>query len=157
MVGHFEPLETGRLCLVPITDEVARAIMTGDVAVLDPAPGWPQAGTVAGVTLALEHGHPPGWIVRREGQVIGDCGIRAPVDSAGSVEIGYGLADSFQGQGLGTEMVTAMSDWLLGQPAVSPVRARTLPSNAPSRRALEKAGFTLVETTDEACFYERRA
>jgi RimJ/RimL family protein N-acetyltransferase len=157
VIGQFEPLETRRLLLEPITEEIAHAIRRGDVAALDAAAGWPQPGTVAGVTLALEHGHPPGWLVRSGGRVIGDCGIRAPVDAVGSVEIGYGLAGPFQGQGLGTELVTAISGWLLAQPAVATVRARTVPSNAPSRRVLEKAGFTLVEATEESCLYERHA
>ncbi len=157
MIEHFEPLQTSRLHLEPITDDVARSIASGDVADLGAADGWPQEGTRNGVTLALEHGHPPGWLVRSAAGVIGDCGIRAPVDDAGCVEIGYGLAGPYRGQGFGTEVVIAISDWLLGQPSVSAVRARTLPSNAGSRRVLEKAGFTVVGTADDEILYERRA
>ena len=65
--------------------------------------------------LAIEHGHPAGVARQVLGRVIGDCGIRAPVDDAGCVEIGYGLADPYQGQGFGTEVVMAISDWLLAQ------------------------------------------
>ena len=35
--------------------------------------------------------------------------------------------------------------------------ARTLPSNAASRRVLEKAGFTIVSTTENKRVYERHA
>ena len=132
-------------------------IASGDVAGLSAADGWPQAGTKNGVTLAIEHGHPAGWLVRCSGRVIGDCGIRAPVDDAGCVEIGYGLAGPYQGQGFGSEVVTAISEWLLAQPVVSTVRACTLPSNAASRRVLEKAGVSVMGTTDEECVYERHA
>jgi len=52
---------------------------------------------------------------------------------------------------------SSISDWLLAQRVVSPVRARTLPSNAASRRVLEKASFTIVSTTDDESVYERHA
>lgn len=51
----------------------------------------------------------------------------------------------------------AISDWLLARPIVSTVRARTLPSNVASRRALEKAGFTMVSTTEDESVYERNS
>jgi RimJ/RimL family protein N-acetyltransferase len=155
VIERFEPLRTSRLDLEPITPEVAHSIASGDVVGLDPAEGWPQDGTTNGVALAIEHGHPPGWLVRCSGRVIGDCGIRAPVDDVGCVEIGYGLAGPFQGQGFGTEVVTAISDWLLAQPGVTTVGARTVPSNTASRRVLEKAGFTFVGTTEDESVYER--
>ena len=132
-------------------------IASGDVAGLGAADGWPQAGTKNGVTLAIEHGHPAGWLVRCSGRVIGDCGIHAPVDDAGCVEIGYGLAGPFRGQGFGTEVVLAISDWLLAQPIVSTVRARTQSSNAASRRVLEKAGFTMVDTREGESVYARHS
>ena len=156
MIDHFEPLQTSRLSLEPISAEVARSITSGDVERLGPADGWPQSGTKNGIALAMEHGHPPGWLVRYCGHVIGDCGIRAPVDDAGCVEIGYGLASSYRGQGFGSEVVEAVSAWLLTQPDVSMVRASTLPSNTASRRVLEKAGFVFVRSTGEECVYERR-
>lgn len=157
MIESFEPLHTSRLFLEPISAELARSIASGDVAGLDAADGWPQAGTKNGIALAVEHGHPPGWLVRCSGLVIGDCGIRAPVDEAGCVEIGYGLAGPYRGQGFGNELVKAISDWLIAQPTVSTVQACTLPSNFASRRALEKAGFTMVGTAQDETVYERQA
>lgn len=157
VIERFDPLQTSRLRLEPITAEVARLIASGDVADLAAAEGWPQAGTKNGVTLAMEHGHPAGWLVRCSGRVIGDCGIHAPVDDAGCVEIGYGLAETYRGQGFGTEVVLAISDWLLSQPIVSTVRARTQPSNAASCRVLEKAGFTVVDAREEESIYDRQS
>jgi ribosomal-protein-alanine N-acetyltransferase len=157
VIEHFDPLQTSRLHLEPISAQVARSIADGDVADLGAADGWPQAGTKNGVALAIEHGHPAGWLVRCSGRVIGDCGIRAPVDDAGCVEIGCGLAGPYQGQGFGIEVVMAISDWLLARPIVSTVRARTLPSNAARRRVLEKAGFTMVGTTEDESVYERHS
>lgn len=156
VIEAFDPLATVRLSLEPITAQVARSIAAADVSDLGAADGWPQAGTRNGVAMALEHGHPAAWLVRWEGRVIGDCGIHRPVDDTGSVEIGYGLACGYRGRGFGSEIVAAISDWLLAQPGVSRVRASTLATNTASRRVLEKAGFTLVSSTDEGTVYERR-
>lgn len=155
-IDALEPLTTERLFLEPITEQVARSIAAGDVTALGAADGWPQEGTGNGVALALEHGHPPGWLVRLDGRVIGDCGMRRPVDEAGCVEIGYGLASPYRGQGVGTEVAVAITDWFLSRPEVSVVRASTAATNTASGRVLVKAGFTLVGTTENEHVYERR-
>lgn len=155
VLDRFDLLQTCRLVLEPITAQMARSIAAGELAGLAVAEGWPQAGTRNGVTFALERGHPAGWLVRHAGLVIGDCGIHAPPDDAGGVEIGYGLAAPYQGRGLGSEIVLAISDWLLAQPDVSTVRARTLPSNGASRRVLERSGYTMVCAVDGQILYER--
>lgn len=152
----FAPLQTARLKLEPITAEVARSIAVGDVAELQPADGWPHEHTKNGIDMALRHGHPAGWLVRFEGRVIGDCGIHAPVDDNGSLEIGYGLAAPYRGRGFGTEVATVISGWLLSQPGVSVVRATTLPANVASQRVLEKAGFSVVRSGDAEIAYELR-
>ncbi|MHB1931224.1 MAG: GNAT family N-acetyltransferase, partial [Acidimicrobiales bacterium] len=84
--------------------------------------------------MALEHDEPPGWMITLKGKVIGDCGTKGRADAAGMVEIGYGLAVPFRGQGYGTEAVGAMAEWLLGQSGTVTVRACTLAENAASRR-----------------------
>ncbi len=155
MLDRFAPLETTSLRLEPISPARAAAIARGDLSGLEVGEGWPQPGTTAGISLALEHGHPPGWLVCFSALVVGDCGIRAPADAAGCVEIGYGLAAPYRGRGLGSEVVAAISDWLLGQAGISAVCARTEPLNAASRRVLEKAGFVLVDTSGELTRYEK--
>jgi RimJ/RimL family protein N-acetyltransferase len=153
----FQSLVTSRLVLRPITVELAQAIFDDDLSGLRPAEGWPQPGTKNGVKLALERGQPAGWLVVLAGQVIGDCGIHGPVDEMGCVEIGYGLAAPYRGQGYGTEVVSTISNWLLSQSGVVTVRARTQPGNTPSCRALEKAGFRPAGTADAELVYELTA
>jgi len=91
--------------------------------------------------MALAHGHAPGWFVTREGVVVGDCGTHGDPDPSGDVELGFGLAAAYRGRGYGTELVIAVSGWLLDQAGVRRVTARVDPDNTPSRRALERAGF----------------
>jgi RimJ/RimL family protein N-acetyltransferase len=155
-------LQTARLRLVPLTAEMARAILAGDLsglaaAGLTAADGWPHEDTADGLAMAGKGGYPPGWLVTVSGAVIGDIGTHGPVDEAGRVEIGYGLAAPSRGQGYGSETVAAVADWLLSQPGVRQVRAHTLTDNAPSRRVLEKAAFAYIGLDQGEALYQRPA
>ena len=55
--------------------------------------------------------------------------------------IGYGLAAPYRGHGYGTELVRALSRWLLRQPGVRHVVAQVEPDNAASRATLRRTGF----------------
>lgn len=98
--------------------------------------------------LALAGGHAPAWLVTLDGVVIGDCGVHRDVDESGSVEIGFGLAAPYRRRGYGTELVAGLSRWLLGQAGVDRVFGRVVHDNTPSRRVMERAGFT-PESADE--------
>lgn len=134
---------TWRLVLVPVSSELAQAIIAGDLSAVRAADGWPHQGTLDGLRMALARGHAPGWLVTAGGVVIGDCGVHGEPDEQGEVEIGYGLAAPYRGIGYGTELVIAISEWLLEQSAVAQVCAHTAIDNWASRRALERAGFRL--------------
>ena len=154
------PLQTARLRLEPLTAETARAILAGDLsglaaAGLAAADGWPHEDTADGLTMAVKAGYPPGWLVTAGGTVIGDCGTHGPVDEAGVIEIGYGLAAPSRGQGYGSEAVQAVTEWLLSQPEVRQVQAHTLTDNMPSRRVLEKAGFRYLGLDEGEALYQR--
>jgi RimJ/RimL family protein N-acetyltransferase len=138
-----ETIDTPRLRLIPISDAEAEAILRGDLSAVDAGEGWPHEDTLDGLRLA------PGWFVSLDGVVIGDCGTHGDADDEGRVEIGYGLAAPYRGRGYGTELVTALARWLLRQDGVSCVVAETDAGNAPSRRALERAGFRLARTVYE--------
>lgn len=150
----FAPIETPRLRLEPVSTDLAQAILAGDLRGLTAGRGWPHAATADGLRMALLRGHPPGWLILLPGDdgpggdiVIGDCGTHGPADADGGVEIGYGFAARYRGRGFGTELVAAMTRWLLAEPTVRTVRARTHVGNLPSRRVLEKNGFRQVSLT----------
>ena len=57
---------------------------------------------------------PTVWLIirRADGQILGDLGTHGPPDSEGCVEIGYSLAPSARGKGIGTAAVAALvSAW----------------------------------------------
>ena len=126
----------------------AQAIVAGDYSGLDPGPGWPHDDTLDGIRISAEFAtcdDETGFLVLLDttGQVIGDAGWKGGPDEGGTVEIGYGLAAPFRGQGLGTAMVLELRDWASAQPGVRTVLAEALADNEPSCRALERAGFVL--------------
>jgi RimJ/RimL family protein N-acetyltransferase len=156
-------LRTERLLLVPQTLTAARALLAGEDPGLPLAAGYPHADSLDALRMQAEHGGPDdgGWFVTlaADGRVVGDCGTFGPPDEEGRVEIGYGLAAPFRGQGIGTEAVRALVDWLAGQPAVRVVTASVEVGNEPSRRLLERLGFSLTDGpagTDRHWHLERK-
>jgi GNAT superfamily N-acetyltransferase len=102
--------------------------------------GWPHADTGAGLAFAAAGGWT--WlIVDGEGRIVGECGTKAPPHD-GAVEIGYGLAAPSRGDGLGTRAVDTMLRWLASRPDVDSVIADVAVGNTPSRKLLERLGFT---------------
>ena len=147
MIDLLRPtkIATQRLVLAPLDDEVARAVLAGDLSDITRAKGWPHDDTLDAMRMATA----PGggsllWLVMLGDVVIGDCGTVGGLDDEGAIEIGYGLAVEHRGRGYGNELVGALSGWLLAQPGVERVVAReVLADNVSSRRALANAGFVL--------------
>ncbi len=144
-------LRTDRLVLVPQTLAAARALLAGEDPGLPLAEGYPHADTFDALRMFVDHGGPDdgGWFVvladdAAGGRVVGDLGTFGPPDEDGAVEIGYGLAAPFRGQGIGTEAVGAFVDWLVTEPGVRGVTASVEVGNEASRRLLAGIGFTLA-------------
>ncbi|HVE64038.1 MAG TPA: GNAT family N-acetyltransferase [Mycobacteriales bacterium] len=140
-------IETARLRLVPIDYALAARILVGDLSGLVCAPGWPTPDTPDALGAFVEHGDSAafgGWLICRgdDQTIIGDCGWRGGPDRSGDVEIGYGLAASARGLGLGTEAIGGLVSWIRTQPGVRRVIAETLADNVASRRLLERLGFS---------------
>jgi RimJ/RimL family protein N-acetyltransferase len=142
-------LRTERLVLVPQSRAAARALLAGEDPGLPLAAGYPHADSLDALRMQVEHGGADdgGWFVTlaSDGRVVGDCGTFGPPDEDGRVEIGYGLAAPSRGQGIGTEAVGALVGWLVTQPDVRLVTASVEVGNDPSRRLLERLGFTLTD------------
>jgi RimJ/RimL family protein N-acetyltransferase len=82
------------------------------------------------------------FLVHREARAaIGGAGFKGPPDSTGTVEIAYGVAPSFEGQGYATEAAAALVGFAFATPLVVLVCAHTLPAANASTRVLAKCGF----------------
>jgi RimJ/RimL family protein N-acetyltransferase len=84
-------------------------------------------------------------VVERGGEsVIGTAGFKGPPDSAGTVEIAYGIVPSHQGRGYATEAAAALVGFACNDERVRLVRAHTLPTLNASTRVLTKCGFQYI-------------
>ncbi|GAA2276487.1 hypothetical protein GCM10010149_19560 [Nonomuraea roseoviolacea subsp. roseoviolacea] len=138
-------LTTARLILRPWTVTEVEAVLRGDRGA-HWAADFPAEGDQVIAGLFAEH---PAWlgpyghrqvIERDSGLVVGSIGLFWP-PSDGALEIGYGIVESRQGRGYATEAVRALTEFAYAAPGVRSVHATVEPSNPPSIRVLEKAGF----------------
>jgi len=86
-------------------------------------------------------GGPFTWIIalRDDGRLVGTIDIRP---RGHRVELGYILGRDYWGRGYMTEVVRAISDWVLAQPEVHRVWAVGDVDNLASARVMEKASMT---------------
>jgi GNAT superfamily N-acetyltransferase len=143
-------IDAGSVSLQPVTRRIAQAVLDGGPITCKFESGAlhdriPQAMGVA--ILHIDSGAaavlPTVWLVTRraDGQILGDIGTHGPPDSEGCVEIGYSLAPSARGKGIGTAAVAALVGHLTAVPRIRRLTAVTSAQNAASRRLLERRGI----------------
>jgi ribosomal-protein-alanine N-acetyltransferase len=91
------------------------------------APADPRRGASV---LAIEH--------RSDGMLIGHVGL-SPFDD--DVEIGFAIAQGYQGRGLATEAIVAASRWAFETFGLARILGITSVANLASKGALTRAGF----------------
>ena len=75
--------------------------------------------------------------------VIGTAGYKGAPDAEGIVEIAYGIAPEYQGQGYATEAAAALVTYAVDHGARR-IRAHTLPEANASTGVLKKCGFQFI-------------
>ncbi len=97
------------------------------------------------------------WMIElKDGTHIGEICFKG-ITKEGITEIGYGIAEDYQGCGYATEAVSALTDWALLQPCINYVMAETEESNIASKNVLNKAGFIPTgEAGEEGPLYVRK-
>lgn len=84
------------------------------------------------------------WLVyvNRIRKPVGWVSLRIAERDLQTGEIGYSIVRDFRGRGIAREAVCALLDEAFSQAALVRVNAYCLPENAPSRRLLERLGFS---------------
>ena len=150
-------IDAGDVLLQPVTRRIAEEVLASGPITRTFETGAlhdriPQAMGVAirdidsGASAVL----PTVWLIVRRAD--GRVGTHGPPDGEGCVEIGYSLADSTRGMGIGTAAVAAFVQRLAAVPGIRRLTAVTGVGNTASRRLLERQGFDLtgpVPGTDE--------
>jgi RimJ/RimL family protein N-acetyltransferase len=157
-------IETGRLLLRALTPDDAAAIIAGDRGEERWADDYPTPGDVMVADAALAgrlafavDTMPWGLfavVEKATGRSIGGIGFKNAPDGGGEVEIGYGIAQSFQGRGVATEALGALCDF--ARVGASSVRAETERENRASERVLEKCDFERYAETDQEVLWRRQ-
>ncbi len=157
-------LYTARLELVPVTLPMVEAVMQGDreraeaIAEAQLPESWPGEALIArAFTASLEaiRADPEKrlWgdrllMLRDTRKVLGSVVFHGRPDDDGIAEVGYGVEESSQGMGYGTEGTRACVEWALAQPGVRAVTATTFPWHRASLRVIEKLGMHLAGTRE---------
>jgi RimJ/RimL family protein N-acetyltransferase len=76
--------------------------------------------------------------------VIGTAGYKGPPSRSGSVEIGYGIVEEFQGRGYASEAMEALVQLAFRDSRVERIAAETFPNRPASLAVLAKCDFRPV-------------
>jgi len=89
---------------------------------------------------------PDGFVITRQGALIGACGVHARVkDHLNCFEIGYWIGKPHWGQGYASEAATALCGWWFETTGAADLYAGHFVDNPASGRVLEKIGFATVD------------
>lgn len=81
------------------------------------------------------------WMVASGEEIVGTVSVSNVSWGMGYAEIGYMLAESHHGRGLGTRAVALLVDMLFVETELERLYALVAAENTPSRRLLERLGF----------------
>ncbi|MDE1179581.1 GNAT family protein [Paraburkholderia sp.] len=95
-----------------------------------------------------------GLVHKRDGELIGSCGLFKWNRSWKTCTVGYELAQSARGAGLMHEALTAALDWGFDQMTLNRIEAQIHPDNAPSLKLAQTLGFVREGTAREAGFWQ---
>jgi len=93
-------------------------------------------------------------IARTKNAIVGGFTFKRPPQD-GVVEIGYGLAPCYRGQGFMTEAVSRALHWALSTGYVDRVIAKTAKDNIPSMRVLQRVGMTQYDENAELTYWHK--
>lgn len=82
---------------------------------------------------------------KETGELIGDIGVNEVAGMTNEVEIGYGICRKYSGKGYATELVMAMTEFIVSTFGIDVLYGRVMRGNNASVRVLEKNGYIFVE------------
>ena len=80
-------------------------------------------------------------VLRDDGRLIGNCGIRRKPDNEWEADIGYELSPRYWGRGYATEAARAMVDFGFRHLGLRRISSWCIADNVASARVLERLGF----------------
>lgn len=146
-------METERLFLVPYEQSFIEATLSGnetlaEISGYQVAEEWPGSEFFFYLTFALEeirvNSELVKWtrliVLKKENKIIGEVSAQGDPDQSGTAELGYGIVESYAGNGYATEGVKAFLKWLQEQ-KIRSIYAKTYKYHKKSQHILKKLGF----------------
>jgi len=87
-------------------------------------------------------------LLKSTNTVIGGMGFAGYPNDLGEAEIGYMIDANQHNKGYATEALQLLSQWAFTHEFVNAIIVHTYADNLPSRRILEKCGFTLMNDVE---------
>ena len=137
-------IETSNLKLVLQSPEDVRALIDGMTPSEKAELSVDWMALVDSATSADPWIHGYALVQRTDNAVVGNCGFKGPPTPDGIVEIAYGVAPGYQGNGYATEAAQALVSYAFSNSKVRVVWAHTLPEANASTRVLTKCGFQRI-------------
>lgn len=171
------PLVTGRLALVPVGRDLARALLTDRKAAAELAGGaihrdFPDPDLSAKLPAFAQRlddaanpalgrtapSDPAGWGLwlfryTAERMIVGAASFTGPPNASGEVEIGYQIVPAHRRRGLTVEGCASLVAWAFHDSATTAVIADCAEDNIASIRTLQKLGFIHERSARERYYW----
>lgn len=87
------------------------------------------------------------WLIvhKTHNCVVGGIGVAGLPNDQGETEIGYGIDQAYRNQGIASEALARLSEWVFRHPAAKGLIAYTPLDLVHSQKVLQKTGFVRVE------------
>lgn len=82
--------------------------------------------------------------LKETGELIGDTGVNEVEAKRNEVEIGYGICGRYSGKGLATELLKAMTEFVISSFGIDVLYGRVMRGNIASVTVLEKNGYAFA-------------
>ena len=82
--------------------------------------------------------------LKQTGELIGDTGVNEVDGKTAEVEIGYGICQKYSGKGYASELLKAMTEFVVSAFGMNVLYARVIHGNNASVKVLEKNGYKFV-------------
>lgn len=82
--------------------------------------------------------------LKQTGELIGDTGVNEVDGKTNEVEIGYGICQKYSGKGYATELLKAMTEFVVSAFGINVLYGRVMHGNNASVRVLEKNGYKFI-------------
>ena len=83
--------------------------------------------------------------LKATGELIGDTGVNIVEGKANEVEIGYVICKKYSGKGYATELLSAMTQYVVSTFEINVLYGRVMRGNNASVSVLEKNGYVYIE------------